>query len=236
MIEQKKQPSVGFKNYKKIDFYTICHGHGHHNSDSDSFLNRNGITFEDYVGSKYLTGNELLYYPKLSAAMREVTEYPILTRTYAVDEKISGLDFIKYFYELVKKCFDSFRAELTLASTEVDYLINKYGMKREIPIIDRIDVEQVNSCYQRKKLVINGIAWHFNQDNFQKLKITEFLDFRSLLEIPFDAYRVSLEDAMIGTPFIALRIAKSWHHKGHVNWYDLNTLMKVSRTDAMKAK
>ena len=168
--------------------------------------------------------------------MREVKKYPVLKRTYKVDGNINGMGFIEYFYELMKESFNSFMAELTLASSQVDHLIHKYGMKRKVPIINRIDVDHVSSYYQRKKLVINGITWHLKQDCHQELKITEYFDLKSALNISPDIYRVSLEDAAIGTSFIAVRIAKTWQHKGHVNWYDLKTLKKVSRADVVKTK
>ncbi|MEM2161112.1 MAG: hypothetical protein QXN55_09185 [Candidatus Nitrosotenuis sp.] len=236
LIEEAKdvyKESLGHPNYKDIDFHSLRSSSYH---TEEGFINYNGLTFNDYVGCQYLTGNELLYYPELAKKIREIKDYPILKRSYAVDCKITGKLFFEYFLRYAIDCYQLFQTDLIEASKEVNNLIHLYGEERHTPIIDAILIESGSEgYYHRKKLLINGVVWEL--DGRSDLKITEYINFYSLLNIPAaDVRYVQLEDAVLGTPFIAVRIRKSWKHKGHVQWYNLDTLKQVSKTDIPKWK
>jgi hypothetical protein len=238
--QQKIQGSTNFylpscRSHHTFDFSNLCYG----KNREGNFLDYNkGITFEDKVGDIVVTGNELLYYPALAHKMRNLNEYPTLKRTYAVDKDIQGIAFIEYFYNHVKKHFDAFQEELATASSFAHNLIDKYGARREIPIVTRIEVEPVNnSYYQRKKLLINNISWHIESCPRDEFKVTEYVDLRKLFDIPYEIQSIKLEDAILGTSLIALRLTKSpYKHKGRIYWYDLNTLKQVSTAEVKKAR
>lgn len=78
---------LGHNHYSSLDFYNLCSGH---NQNPDYFINGEGLTFRNYVGCKYLTGNELLYYPELALEIREFKEYPTLIEGLVWIKKLKG--------------------------------------------------------------------------------------------------------------------------------------------------
>jgi len=232
LITASEQKYISCTHYSKIDFWALWRGNRH---DTDSTISRDGLTFMDYVGKLYLTGTDLLYYPALTQHLRTVKEYPTLTRVYPVDGKIQGMAFIEYFFDYALKSFEAFRAELREASSQVDNLIHLYGRDRQIPLIDSIEADDryPNKCYT--KVIINGVTWHIG-DAYSSWKITEYINLYKFFSISIDYTCVELEDALPGTPFLALRLRKTYKHKGHVIWYNLNTREPASKTDIAKAK
>src|SRR5689334_21948627 len=78
-IDAKKQYTLP-ENYEEMDFYDIEYGF-------KKFISSRKIHFQDYIGRLYLTGNQLLYYPRLAKKLRDLklNDYPSLERKYAVD-------------------------------------------------------------------------------------------------------------------------------------------------------
>lgn len=221
MIQASEEAYTSYKSYKRVDFNALCEGaqgdYGHGN-----FISHQGLTFMDVVGRLYLTGNDLLYYPELAVKLRDIQEYPMLERVYPVNPDIKGMGFIKYFYRHVLESFKAFDADLAKASQEVNTVLNVYGMKRKVPIIDRVEVENTQKPFGYRKLVINGVDWYLDNAHSAR-RSTERIDLEQLLNIPREFERVEFEGVAAGTPFLALRLGKTWKHRGRVNWYSLDS-------------
>jgi len=218
-----------FKSYKNIGFNDVWSGFSYLDDNSDAFINSKGINFEDYVGCKTLTGNELFYYPELAEKICEIKEYPTLKRSYAVDCEIRGMDFIEYFCKFVRESFNNFEADLITASSIADNLIDLYGNKQQTPIINCMTTEPDG---RNIVLTINGVKWQVNNSRYNKFKMTEHIDLYRLLEFSRTEFtRIEVEKIIPETPFIAIRIAKNWALKGRVYWYSLATRKVVSKME-----
>ena len=69
--------------HQEIDFFNLLSGLNPHDArNTDQFIHREGITFRDYVGCQFLTGNEPGKLPPLlgAAPIRTVHESWPLTR------------------------------------------------------------------------------------------------------------------------------------------------------------
>lgn len=237
MIHESANVRKSGVSYHHYSSFSYDHLLSRHSPNHDYFINGKGLTFANYVGCKYLTGNELLYYPELAQQLRNLKEYPTLTRMFEINKEIEGLAFIKYFCEYTMECYKAFEQELSQASQVVNHLIHLYGTKRYMPIVNGIVEEEINSYSKEKKLVINGVAWAINDNSYRERRITDYIDLHSLLNISRADFRtIKLEDAFVGTPFIAVRIVKAWPNKGHVHYYNLDTLQRVWKADIVKWK
>jgi len=122
LMTQQPVPVVDFGNdllghHEDFDFFDFLNGFNHHDTqNTDCFIHRKGITFQEYVGRQFITGNELVYYPKLAEKLREMTDYPVLKRCYEVDQTITGLAFLKYFYDHSMEHLKNFQIELEQCS------------------------------------------------------------------------------------------------------------------------
>lgn len=233
-IQAFEEKYIPFGNYASIDFDYFYYTYSRNDT---GFLNQNGITFTDYVGLYYFTSNDLLYYPMLAEKIRTVKEYPTLTSTYAVDRQMKGMAFVADFYYRMQKAFEAFQAELKEASWEVDRLIGLYGEERKIPIIESMEIHDPCPRMVDEKLMINGITWYIELGYAGESRdIRESINLRKLLGIPRDFLQVRLVDIVPGTPLLALRIGKTWGHKGQVIWYNLDTRQKMSTAEVKVAK
>ena len=219
---REEAPGLSYGNYKEIDFSALSSAL----NDDSGFLSYKGLTFEEHVSSYYLTGNELLYYPKLTKQLRKL-EYPLIKRSYEIDKKIKGLPFIEYFCQHIQKSFTAFEAELNAQNKAVERLISQHGANRQRPIINAINKEKGSSYHNYVE--INGVPWFLRKrEQREERKITEALDFHQLFHVPYEFMIHKIEDAQVGSTLIALRLAKDWQHKGRVQWYDLDSCQEVS--------
>lgn len=223
---------ISYNNWKNFS-YRDMYNTGFSNNERD-FLSREGITFEDYVGCMNLTGNDLYCYPTLAKALRELSEYPLLARSYAVNYSIQGKSFLKYFYKLYHKSYWNFKQELAQASSKANNLIYLYGQHRQKPIINAVKKYDVYQGKMIDYITINGVEWYVNAPrNYDDKKQTERLDLKALFSIE-NEYSALVEAVTINTPFIGIRLKKNYKQKGHVVWFSLDTKAKVSKADRFK--
>ena len=217
-ITSARRPDISYSNNdERIHFFTVSNGHYR----VRHYFSQNELVYMEHVGSHYLTGNELLYYPELAKRLREV-EYPLLRCIHEIDKIDEGLPF----EDFVKKSSNDFESERNALSQKANQIVKDHGTKHQAPIINAIKRDDEGRYYDFVE--INGVIWHFHAGIQELKKLTEVIDFYQLFSIPHEFIMLTLEGAVIGSPLIALRIAKSWVHKGHVHWYDLNSRQKIS--------
>jgi len=230
MIEEKIAfPIYSISNYQNIDLWQLSYAYNH----SEGFIKQDSLYFEAQVGFLNLTGNELFYYPLLAKTLREVNDYPRLKRKYDAPKALramKGIDFLLAFVEFVKKCNDAFENERTLLSTKVNNLIQLYGAEKTPIIINQLIKKENDSI---KGIEINGVAFEFyyaysspEQNPVSYITLSRLMA-GDVKEQGKDQ-KVHIEDVIAGTSYMAVRYRKSYQHAGHVVWYDLNTLHRVS--------
>ena len=77
---------------------------------------------------------------------------------------------------------------------------------------------------------INGVKWGFEKTyrSWEKEEILNKIDLSALLNIScYDYEKISLNEAILGTPYIGVRVGKTYHNLGKLTWYDLNDLSIV---------
>lgn len=173
----------------------------------------------------------LLYYPELAKKLRNLDDYPILKRSYAVDKTIQGLAFIDYFHHHVKACHKDFKTVLHQASMRVNQLIDEHGQKRLTPIL-------TNETYRKyQPLMIHGIEWSVKGPmNSMNLNFSNCINLHRLFTIPNKIICVEIEEVMTQTPFMAVRIINKWGDEGDVKWYSLDTRQRVSDSEIKRWK
>jgi hypothetical protein len=218
---------LSYRNWKNINYDSL-------HAVANDFLDRHGLTFEDYAGCMNLAGNELYRYPELARVLQELSDYPIFRRTYEINRTLNGKAFIKYFYKTYNRCYRDFKTELASTSGRINNLIHLYGEQRRKPIINDIDKKEMPQKEIIDYLTINGVKWFvsFYKNPYQKQ--VECMDLCSLLAIEAGYCDLIVEEAIINTPFIAIRLKKDYRQKGHINWYSLDTKEKVSKAEIVK--
>ena len=217
-----------YKNFNEIDFSGLKNNHYY----DRHFISSEGIQFEDHIDNHYYTAAQLVFYPELALKLRELKDddYPTLKRTYKIDENLKGMEFIEHFYETTKKSYAIFLKVYEEACTEMNALLKKYGRKRQTPIITAFEKNAEGHCSSRScSVFINDVRWEMG-DSPAGTKITEYLNMRYFLNVSHEYEMLKIADVKIGSPFLALRLGKTWRHKGHVQWFDLDTGQPVSKS------
>jgi hypothetical protein len=88
-------------------------------------------------------------------------------------------------------------------------------------------------------LVINGVEWqlsgiYYNDGTAKahyKFNLRHFLGHHAK-----DMSAIEIEEIIPKTPYLAIRIRKTYAHKGKVKWFDLNTGGEVSSKVINKIK
>lgn len=141
------------------------------------FIQRKALYFADYVGFTYFLGKDLLHYPALTKALRLLPHYPTFEKNYAVDDRPTGMDFIRYFLDHVLNCELNFQKELAKHHIVVNHLIHLFGTEWKQPIIAGI------SEARPLTMIINGINWKVASDYQSNVKNIDCLNVRELFDI-----------------------------------------------------
>lgn len=230
-IRIKGQEKNSSYSYKTLDFSSLRYGF----NNSECLINYDGFMLKDYVGIETYTGNELLYYPELAKAMRKsVKEYPTMARKYDVNKEIKGLEFVNYLAQRLNEVAKLFENERNKANETIENLVNHFGQNRVTPIIDKIIEADSNWKEWKTGLIINGVTWLFKNESKSEELLT-VVNMREFLNLSYSEFeKVELEDAIIGTPFVAFRIGKAWRNTGSLHWYNLDTMQEVKKAEMNK--
>ena len=128
MIEEKRAFTYYLTNYQKIDLWRLSDAY---NNNSDGFIQTDCLNFEAQTGYLNLAGTELLYYPELAKHLLKIKDYPSIQRKFMAPAELrkkTGIDFLLAFTEFAKQCHESFETERALIATEVNNLIQLYGV------------------------------------------------------------------------------------------------------------
>ena len=199
----------------------------------DERQRQHAIHWQDYVthGNYLFTGSELVYFPALAEEIRSLTDYPLIKRDHPLDCHTPASHRQGYFDEIVKNSFNQFTEERALASSHIHHWVAEYGRERRIPLIEAINIGAdgwIEQC------IIHGLPWKIQADPHSELNTaTDVLDLHWLFSID-RRYRIFVEDAILGSPLLALYILpRQQSHKGRLIWYNLDTRKKGGLSDAV---
>ncbi len=231
MIEQKTKSY--FSNYGTLEALNYSKLSDAYNNDCDGFMKYDQLNFRAQTGCLYLTGNEVLHYPALAKELLCVWEYPFFKKSYQVSQEVrslKGLDFLMALVEFVKTCEADFQNEVGVINARINNLIHLHGVNKTKPLITGAITNDNNFV---RGLVVNGVPFPF-ADTYRREKENPLgmLNLRRLVnEKIFDEEYVRFEEAILNTSFFAVRVTKSYKHKGHVIWYNLDKMEIVAQKE-----
>jgi len=238
MIEQKVNYS--FSNYTTLaglDYSRLSRAY----DNSDSFMGRDQLNFTSNTGCAYLTGNELLQYPELAKALCDFEEYPIYKKSHPVSEELKdlkGLNFLIAFTDYVKICQADFAEEVSRINAKINNLIYLHGAKKTTPAVTGVLKYEHNNYIH--SLIISGVTFKLIDRHTSDTKslLTGIRLSRLIDCAAYDAEYANLDAVLLNTPYIALRVKKSWKHTGRVIWYNLDKMEVVTTAEinAIKKK
>ena len=218
-------------HYRKFNLYHI----GNASKNTGDFIGRGGVmTLKDPAGDHY-TGNELIYYPALTKKLRELKHYPVLSHTFKVDTKIEGVEALDYLYRRLKYKITRFEKSVALSSNKVNQFVKQFGRLRQPVVIHSYSPPDRAKAY----LIINGVEWqvtgiYYNEDTkgaHYNFNLRHFLG-----EYANESEWVSIVEIIPNTPYLAVKLRKTYGHKGKIKWFDLNTGHEVSSKIIKKIK
>ncbi len=179
-----------------------------------------------------LNSNTCLRHPKLTKQLRTLPDFPLFKRAYTVEPPHRVTD-PAYYDQRVRYCSRCFAEDLTTIHEQVKGWISTLGRQEEIPIIDSFEV---NSQGWMEYCVINGLRWNFASNQEQVSQWTKYLDLHDLFSID-PQKQIRIEDAVPGSPLIALYIKDNSNtegHNGQLFWYNLDTRGRSEMTDVLR--
>lgn len=218
-INGSKKPSFYCGHYSQISYHSIM-GRAY-SAESNLFQDKH-LYFVDYVGYLYLSNQELISYPALTMALRQLNDYPIFSKTYTIDQSPCGSEFMKYFFGFLLESEQDFKTEIALRHATVNNLIYLYGHDKVTPWINGINTSD------GIRLTINGVTWRLlysNRDNHgpdvHRLYICKSFDLENTYK------KFDLEAFIADTPYLAFRVGKNYQQRGRLTWYSLETFQPV---------
>ncbi len=185
-----------------------------------------------YLEHYSLSSSTFLRHPKLTQQLRTLPDFPLFKRAYPVEspDRVTQPD---YYARRVRHCCTLFAEDLITVNEQVRRWFSTFERKEETPLIDSFEVNPrgwVEYC------VISGLHWNFASNLEQAGQWTKYLDLHELFSI--DPQRqIRIEDAIPGSPLIALYIQEHPHtegHKGQLFWYNLDTRRPGPVGDAVR--
>lgn len=179
-----------------------------------------------------LSSHTFLRHPKLTEQLRILPNFPLLRRTYPVESPDKVINSL-YYDQFVRHCSQFFAEDLTAISEQVKHWISTLGHLTQPPIIDSFHVNPkgwVENC------VISGLRWDFASNPEQAGQVTRYLDLHDLFSIDRQK-QIKIEDALPGSPLIALYIqdnANAEGHNGQLFWYNLETRDRGEIADVLR--
>ncbi len=194
-----------------------------------SCLEDDAITFQAWFEVPHFEASELMYYPELAERLRAVPGYPTFERSYPlVCKDMEGVALLRAFAQEFAQAVDRFQAEHKAENERVQALIDRFIVRREPVRVDRVG---------GKFLVINGITYQYQRGCYDGLPggVLHGISFHRILGLKSDeAQLVDVAGYIPGSPFIDLRIRKTYSHSGKPNWLNLDTWESVSLSEAKR--
>lgn len=195
--------------------------------DSDA----GATTFSMYLECPLFTGHELMFYPELASALRNIADYPIMQRKYSLEcaEERGTALLCKLSQELPAHC-ETYAKEYQDRSAEVNALIKRLILRRQ-----PISVEALTSS----KITISGIEYTLCTDYYN----SRHFDIRHI--VTHDLFDVAgsdnpryvdIADYIPFSPFVDVRLRKDYSYKGRPNWINLETLKPATPRDRNAAR
>lgn len=203
-------------NYQNMSWYDLAHG-----IRGGRVIQSNKLELECSIAPALPDHTELFYYPELAKKLLSMEYYPSFCQSFPEPNLPRGKQFIFAFCDFYESSLVEFEKKLANLTNQFQLLIESFGQKRFTPKID---------AFEPYQLVINGMKWHISHDAFYNHK--NAFSLKDLLK--FDEKSYKIENAIIGTPCLALRLSNDYRNKGHVIWYNLDTCQKITPTEARK--
>lgn len=226
-------PVIKARGYslEKIRYKDIHYGF-RNNYYSDDCFKEKTLFFTEHITDTVYQGNELFFYPELAKQIRKLEAYPLLNKSYPIDQEKKGIEFLAYLAQYANECLQAFKAERLEKYKELNHLIYLYGHDRYLPLIQKLEEEkEERRYYPYQILTINNVKWYIDDSNHKNL-FTQSIDLRKLFEISNHYRYVIVDQILSGTPFLALKCCTHEYNKGHVFWYNLSTLEKTTKVEA----
>ncbi len=179
-----------------------------------------------------LNSHTFLRHPKLTGQLRTLPDFPLFKRAYFVEPPDQVTNAL-YYDQLVRNCWHFFIEDLIAVSEQVKRWISTLGHLAPTPVIDSFHVNPkgwVEYC------VISGLRWDFVSNPEQASQWTKYLDLHELFSIDSQK-QIRIEDAIPGSPLIALYIQDNSNtegHNGQLFWYNLDTRGRGEMTDVLR--
>lgn len=209
-----------FKHYSSLNWKTLSETKFHHD---EKVITENTLCFWDLTGAMQFTGNELFAYPDLAIKLREFSDYPKMKREYPASKELkemSGIGFLSVFTQLVQASHETFTQEKIKINAVINHAIAEHGNNNAYPVIESVERWPAGSI---KTLTIHGVDWQltdsYNMD--QPLKTIYLSKLPEIKDLK-DLKRIRIEDALIGSTFIALRLFIGDSKNGRMVWYCLH--------------
>ena len=184
--------------------------------------------FEHYS----LSSSTFLRHPKLTQQLRTLPDFPLFKRAYPVEppDRATQPD---YYARRVRHCSYLFAEDLITIHEQVRRWVSTLGRKEETPVIDSF---QVNPKGWLEYCIISGLRWDFASNPEQAGQWTKYLDLHEFFSID-PQKQIRIEDAIPGSPLIALYIQDPPHtegHNGQLFWYNLDTRGRGEIADVLR--
>lgn len=217
---------------ENISYEAIHWGFRNNRYSADCFK-EDGILLTQYITEQLYDGNQLIYYPELIKQIRRLECYPNFTKKYPVNKEKKGIEFLMYLAQYANECLQDFKGELLEKYKNFNNLVHLYGYDRYLPLIQKYEEEKEEQRYfYDQYLTINGVKWHV-ENQVRQRSLKNSINLRILFNISNHYQHVIVDSVLLDTPFIALKCCTHEFNKGHVFWYDLSTLEKTTKAEAL---
>ena len=227
MLKQDESIYISGGNYSKITYGWNLAAYR-----PGDFFRSDRLAFENHLKDCVLKPNQLLCYPALAQELRAIQDYPILKREFmlpaAILNRAGALNMMRALVDFMAEAESKFENEREKLSVHVQQLIKKSQAAMVRPVVTAIHYHDYAWAKAIQSIDIGGLNWQHKRNSSESPFLS--LNLRELIKANGDEVRhIELEDGLIGTCFILLRLhtSKSYKAKGRARWFDLESLSFV---------
>jgi hypothetical protein len=211
--------TLSYRDFARKTHYLEC-----------ELLQNDGLCFMNYVGYQQFSSKDLIFYPELTKALRQLNDYPSFTKKYPINEDLKGMAFIQYLLNYILECEKDFQSELAKQHAAVNHLIQIYGNHPVRPLIlgaTKTDALSLN---------INGLNWRMVQYSHYEKSHIYFLEIDETFDLKRAFQKCQIEAFIPNTSYLAIRLGASYKHQGKLVWYSLENFKPVNLNDIKRHK